>query len=313
MIRPVVPPRLRPGDRVRFVSPASPVPQGGLDGSAKLLEGLGLQVEYGAHVYDVDDTLDYLAGADADRLADLDEAFRDPGIRAVIATRGGKGAYRLADRLDIDAVRRNPKLLVGFSEVTVLHMALLQRCGLVGLHGAAWDAATFGDATSASFVKAVTSTEPITVEARADEPTHVLTTRGRAHGLLIGGNQDSIATAAGWALPSLDGAILLVEAVNLRLGHIDRQLTMLLRTGIIANVVGVAIGQYTHCGVATEPTSDLRCTEIDILRDRFAELDVPILGGLPIGHGANPVALPIGTRAVLDADGGTLTVAPGVR
>jgi muramoyltetrapeptide carboxypeptidase len=309
----IVPPRLRPGDRVRFVSPASPVPRGGLDASATFLEGLGLRVEYGTHVYDVDDTLDYLAGPDEDRLADLNEAFRDPGIKAVIATRGGKGAYRIADGLDFEAVRRNPKLVVGFSEITLLHLALLERCGLAGLHGAAWDAETFGTATSASFVRAVTSTEPITVAATADEHTHGLTTRGRAEGLLIGGNQDSIATAAGWALPSLDGAILLIEAVNLRLGHIDRQLTMLLRTGIIANVVGVAIGQYTHCGTATEPTSDLRCTEIDILRDRFAQLDVPILGGLPIGHGANPVALPIGTRAVLDADGGTLTVAPGVR
>ncbi|PZF81707.1 S66 peptidase family protein [Jiangella anatolica] len=301
-------PKLRPGDRVRFVSPASPVPVGGLARSAVALEQLGLRVEYGAHVHDVHDTIDYLAGSDEDRLADLNDALRDPRVAAVIATRGGKGAYRIADGLDFEAARRHPKLLIGFSEVTILHLALLQRCGLAGIHGAAWDAGRFGDRAAASFVQAVTSTEPITVHATTDEHTHALTTHGRAEGVLIGGNQDSIATGAGWALPSFDGAILLLEAVNLRLGHIDRQLTMLIKTGILADVVGVAVGQYTGCGAATDPTTDVECTEIDVLRDRLGLLGVPILGGLPIGHGKNPVAVPIGTHAVLDADARSLTI-----
>jgi muramoyltetrapeptide carboxypeptidase len=157
------------------------------------------------------------------------------------------------------------------------------------------------------------STESIVVHSSAQEPTHVLTTRGKAEGILIGGNQDSMATAAGWALPNFDAAILLIEAVNLRLGHIDRQLTMLLNTGIIKNIVGVAIGQYTDCGSANDPTTDSTCSEIDILRERFGMLGVPILGGLPIGHGKNPIAVPIGTHAVLDADAGTLTIEPGVK
>lgn len=304
----ILPEKLKPGDRVRFISPASPVPKDGLKNGAKVLEDLGLIVEYGKHVFDVDDTIDYLAGKDEDRLADFNDALRDPGLKAIIATRGGKGAYRIADGLDFVAARKHPKLLVGFSEITILHMALLKHGVAGGIHGAPWDSKGFGEKTAASFVKAVTSTNPITIHTTKKERTHALTTHGRAEGILIGGNQDSIATGAGWVLPSFDKAILLIEAVNLRLGHIDRQLTMLIKTGIIKNVVGVAIGQYTECGNATDPTGSSKCTEIDILRDRFSLLRVPTLGGLPIGHGKSPIALPIGTQAVLDADAGTLIV-----
>lgn len=309
----LTPEKLAPGDRVCFVSPASPVPRDGLAAGANVLEKLGLVVEYGAHVYDVDNTLDYLAGKDVDRLSDINNALRDPGIKAIIATRGGKGAYRIADGLDFKAARHNPKLLIGFSEITILHMALLKHCGLVGIHGAPWDAETSGQASADSFVQAVMSTEPVIVHSSADEITQVLTTHGKASGVLIGGNQDSIATAAGWALPDFDNGILLIEAANLRLGHIDRQLTMLMNSGILRNITGIAIGQYTDCGSATGPTTDVNCTYIDVLRDRFGTLGVPILGGLPIGHGEKPIAVPIGTMATLDADAGTLIVTAGVR
>jgi len=308
----ILPARLKPGDRVRFVSPASPVSKDGI--GTKVLEDLGLVVEYGKHVYDVDDTIDYLAGKDEDRLADINEALRDPGIKAIIATRGGKGAYRIADGLDLEAARNHPKLLIGFSEITILHMALLKHGVAGGIHGAPWGE-SFGKETAASFVKAATTADPITITIHStkNEHTHALTTRGRAEGVLIGGNQDSIATAAGWALPNFDKAILLIEAINMRIGHIDRQLTMLINSGIIRNVAGIAVGQYTECGNATDPSGITTCTEIDILRDRLGQLGVPILGGLPIGHGKNPIALPIGTKAVLDADAGTLRVTAGVR
>jgi muramoyltetrapeptide carboxypeptidase len=308
----ILPAKLQPGDRVCFVSPASPIPKGGLEGAVKVLKELGLKVEYGPHVFDVDNTIDYLAGPDKDRLADLNGALRDPGIKAIIATRGGKGAYRIAGGLDFAAARKHPKLLVGFSEITILHTALLKHGVGGGIHGAPWGE-SFGKETAASFVHAVTSTKPIIVRATKNEHTHALTTQGKAEGILIGGNQDSIATAAGWALPNFDKAILLVEATNMRIGHIDRQLTMLINSGIIKNIVGIAVGQYTDCGNATDPTGTTKCTEIDILRDRFEQLGVPILGGLPIGHGKNPITVPIGTRAQLDANAGTLTVAAGVK
>jgi muramoyltetrapeptide carboxypeptidase len=208
----VLPAKLQLGDRVRFVSPASTPTRGSIKKAQAALEGLGLTVKIGKHVFD---TYGYLAGNDKDRLADLNDALRDPDIKAVIATRGGKGAYRIANGIDFEAIRKNPKLVVGFSEITILHMAIWQHCHLAGLHGAAWNMEQFGQETTDSFHRAVMTTEPITVTSRPAESTYELTTQGTATGILLGGNQDSIATAAGWALPHFNGCILLLEAFNL--------------------------------------------------------------------------------------------------
>jgi muramoyltetrapeptide carboxypeptidase len=288
---------------VRLVSPASTPEEEGVARSVALLEGLGLRVELGRHVFD---RLGYLAGSDADRLDDLDAAIADPGVRAVIATRGGKGAYRIAGDLDFAAMRAHPKPLVGFSEITILHLALWLHAGVPGIHGACWDAERFGELSAASFRGALFTAEPITVQARPDETTAPLTSRGRACGVLLGGNLDMIAAAAGWALPSLQGAILLIEDVEKGLGHLDRHLTRLLRSGCLDGIRGIAVGQFTRCGPSRG------WSVLDLLRDRLAPLGVPMLGGLPLGHGADAVAVPVGTEAVLDADQGILTVAPAV-
>jgi muramoyltetrapeptide carboxypeptidase len=303
----VQPPRLRPGDHVRLVSPASTPDRAGVEASTSFLEGLGLRVTVGKHAFD---QLGYLAGRDEDRLADVNEALRDPDIKAVIATRGGKGAYRIAGGLDFAAARRHPKLLIGFSEITILHLALWDRCRIAGLHGAPFEESWAGAASARSFLDAAFTTAGVTVHSSEREPTAVLTTTGRATGVLLGGNQDMVATAAGWALPSLNGAILLLEAVRMRLGHIDRQLTMLHNSGRLEGLRAIAVGQYTDCDASSDDKGDW--TAIDVLRDRLSRLRVPILGGLPIGHGADPIATPVGTTATLDADAGTLQVGPAV-
>jgi muramoyltetrapeptide carboxypeptidase len=120
-----------------------------------------------------------------------------------------------------------------------------------------------------------------------------------------------VAIAAGWTLPALHGAILLLEAHNLRLGHIDRQLTMLHKSGRLDGIRAVAVGQYTECWASPGDRGDW--TAIDVLRDRLSMLNVPVLGGLPVGHGSRPIAFPLGTTATLDADAGTLTVTSAVR
>ena len=303
------PPRLQPGDHVRLVSPASTPAREWVAGTAAFLEGLGLRVSVGAHAFD---ELGYLAGPDEHRLADLNEALRDPQIRAVIATTGGKGAYRIADGLDFAAARRHPKLVIGFSEITVLHLALAKECGLAGLHGAPFEESWAGARAARSFLDAVFTTDDVTVHSSADEPTHVLTTAGRATGVLLGGNQDMVSTSAGWMLPDLRGAILLLEAVRMRLGHIDRQLTMLTNSGRLDGIRAVAVGQYTDCDASPGDQGQGEWTAIDVLRDRLGRLGVPILGGLPIGHGRDAVAVPVGTMATLDADTGTLQVGAAV-
>ena len=286
------PQKLKPGDKVRFVSPASTPDQAAVQRSSEILKSWGFEVEYGEHAFRKHGSF---AGTDQERAADLNAALRDPSVRAVFATRGGRGCYRIADRMDFDAVRRDPKLLIGFSENTILHLMLWKQCRLPGIHGAVFEDKENNNALHA----ALTESGDFTIAARADEPTATMTTRGRAQGRLIGGNLEMIATAAGWALPELSGAILLVEGISMRTGQTDRLVTMLRKGGHLAGIVGIAVGQFTNFSSGA----------LELLRDQLNALNVPILGGLPFGHGTSPVSVPVGLETKLDAEAGTLTVA----
>ena len=288
------------------MSPASTPDREVVEDTVRHLESMGLRVELGEHVFD---KVAYLAGTDEARLEDFNRALRDSDTKALIATAGGKGAYRIAERIDLAAVQAQPKLLVGFSEITILHLVVQGPCGVCSIHGAAWPPA-FSERSAGSFVSAAFSQDEVLIGCDPAEPTAALTTSGQARGRLIGGNQEMIATAAGWALPSLDGAILLLEGVGLGLGQMDRQLTMLEQSGHLTGVRGVAVGQYTNCGPAEAMPGEWTC--VDVLRDRLDRLGVPILGGLPIGHGESPLAVPLGSLATLDADAGRLIVDPAV-
>lgn len=301
----LTPPPLRPGDKIRFVSPASPPDRDRVLRHAEILRGWGLRVDFGEHAFHKHH---YLAGTDEERLADFDAALRDPEVRAIFTTRGGKGSYRIADRLDFAAARRDPKFLVGFSDITALHLSLLKHGSLIGIHGAFFVGPGEEDIsaeTSSSLRRALMTTEDIIVRSRPEEPTSALTTNGTVTGPLIGGNLDMVATAAGWALPNLNGAILLLEAVGLYRGQVDRQMTMLRKGGHLDGLAGVAIGQFTDFEF------DLRFSVIDILREHLAVLGVPALGGLPLGHGRSPVSALIGAVAELDAERETLTIRRG--
>jgi muramoyltetrapeptide carboxypeptidase len=297
----IVPPKLQVGGKVRFVSPASPPEKEQVLQRARILENWGLEVDFGEHAFR---KVAYLAGTDEERLADFNAALRDPKVRAIFATRGGKGSYRIADRLDFDAARRDPKFVVGFSDITILHLSLWKHCRLIGLHGALMDDGNgcIAEETITSLRNALMTSGIVTIYSRGDEPTSALTTGGMAEGRLIGGNLDMISTAAGWALPDLTGAILLVEAVDMHLGQVDRQLTMLRKAGHLCGLAGIAAGQFTKF----KPNGEL--TIIDLLRDHLGQLGVPILGGLPLGHGDRPLTVPVGAMAFLDADARELTV-----
>lgn len=295
-----MPPKLRAGDKVRFVSPASTPDKEAVLRGVAMLESWGLRVDIGEHAFRKEG---YLAGTDEQRLADFNAALRDPDIRAIFATRGGKGSYRIADRLDFEAARSDPKFVVGFSDITILHLSLRKHCGLVGIHGAltADKEGRIGEQNSEFLRRAMMTSETIVVHSRAHEPTSALTTTGVATGRLIGGNLDMTATAAGWALPEMRGAILLLEAVNMYLGQVDRQLTMLRKGGHLDGLAGIAVGQFTGFEM------NRRFTIVDLLRDHLGTLCVPILGGLPLGHGDIPLSFPVGAMACLDTASRTLT------
>ena len=151
-------------------------------------------------------------------------------------------------------------------------------------------------------------TQPVVMRTDRREPTAAVTTSGVATGILMGGTLGVMSSAVGSACPPLEGMILVIEAVDQAIGSMDRSLTQLLRSGVLHGVAGVAVGQFIR---SANPQSG-KWSMIDVLGDRLSSLGVPILGGLPIGHGPAPFAVPLGTLAHLDAAAGELTVEPGV-
>ena len=297
----LLPPSLRPGDRVAVLSPSSwPDSLDQLEPILATLRAWGLAPEVGPHAVD---RRGYMAGTDDDRLADLDAALHDPGIRAVIATRGGCGALRLVGRVDREALARDPKPLVGFSDITALHQ-VWRGLGVPAIHGAV-------DGAHQDLVRAQLM-DGATTEVRPDAAalTAALTTRGTARGDLVGGNLELLARSVGVVDVSWDGCILLLEAIKAAgLGMVDRALTQLRLSGALDGVTGVALGSFDEFA----GYEDRGWTVLDVLHDLLDDLGVPILGGLPLGHLEDPVPVPVGVPAVLDADAGRLTVDAMVR
>lgn len=298
------PARLRPGDTVALVSPSGPVPAERVEAAVTVLTGWGLAPRVYPHVLA---RHGYFGGTDEQRLDDLNGALGDASVRAVLCTRGGYGAQRITDRVDLDAVRRDPKLVMGFSDITALHLALWQGARLATVHGPVAAQLDKGadSPTALGARHALMSGEQVTVHVDPAEDTHGVRTTGRAEGVLLGGNLSLLASTLGTPhQPDLTGAILLVEDVGEQPYRVDRMLTHLRRSGALDGVAGIAVGQFTDCADAW-PVS-----VADVLADRLLGLGLPVLGGLPVGHGVQHTAVPLGTPAVLDADAGTLTIAP---
>jgi muramoyltetrapeptide carboxypeptidase len=306
--QPLKAPRLRSGDRVRIVSPSSPPERTSVERGASILQEWGLRVEYGQHAFDKYGH--FLAGRDKDRLSDLNDALRDPGVRAIFTTRGGKGAYRIAHALDFEACLEDPKPLIGFSDTTSLHLALWHQCRLAGFHGPhiAGDRHFFPKDSALHLRHALMEPESQIVHQDRNETSALVTVEGVATGFLVGGNLGAIARAVGWTCPSFAGAILFIEAIDTFIGQIDGALTQLRRSGCLEGLKGVAVGQFIR---SAEPQRG-KWSFIDVLRDQLGELGVPVLGGLPIGHGPSPRTIPLGTTATLQTATRTLTIEPGV-
>ncbi|MET8354983.1 MULTISPECIES: LD-carboxypeptidase [unclassified Micromonospora] len=300
------PPALRPGDTVLLVSPSGPTSPQRVARGMELLTGWGLRPVPAPNAYA---RQGYLAGADELRAADLNAAFADPQVRGVICTRGGYGAQRVVDAIDMAAVRRDPKVVAGFSDITALQFALWRGARLAGVHGpgAAWRDERTPLRSAESLHAALMTTEPVTVTAVAGEETYPVRVPGRATGTLLGGNLCMIAASIGTPdLPDLTGAVLLIEDVQEPPYKVDRMLTHLRRAGALDGLAGVAVGQFTDCADGWDTTI------VDVLGERLGGLGVPVLGGLPIGHGPGQLTVPVGTQATLDTTTATLTVSPAV-
>jgi muramoyltetrapeptide carboxypeptidase len=303
----VRPPALRPGDAVMLVSPSGPTKPERVARGVELLTGWGLKPVLAPNAYA---RQGYFAGADELRAADLNAAFADPAVRGLLCTRGGYGAQRVVDLVDMAAVARDPKVVAGFSDITALQFALWRGARLASVHGpgAAWLDERTPPASAESLRSALMTADPVTLRPVATEETAPVRVAGTASGTLLGGNLCLITSSVGTPdMPDLTGAILLVEEIDEPPYKVDRMLTHLRRAGLLDGLAGVAVGQFTGC-------ADGWAVDIaDVITDRLGGLGVPMLGGLPVGHGVGQLSVPVGVPATLDATAGTLTVEAAVR
>ena len=279
---------LQKGDRIGIIAPAGPVLQHEIQPGLDLLESLGFEPVCAPHLFE---QKGYLAGEDKARLKDLHGMFRDKKIKAVFCARGGYGTHRILQKLDYPLFRRNPKIFIGYSDITALLFALFKKSGLMTIHGPVLKDLLKGDGANATLlVKLMTSEELTTVNF----PSGTAVKKGRAEGVVIGGNLSLICHLIGTPfLPSFKGKLLFMEEKGEPLYRIDRMLSHLLVSGELAKCGGLMLGAFEECG---DPAS-----VIDLVSERCSGLHMPILTGLPVGHGEQNVPLPIGARAVLDA------------
>lgn len=314
------PARLKPGDTVGLVAPANATFNTyELDIARDSLEAIGLKVRVGSHLRD---RHGYLAGRDRDRAADINAFFQDPSIAAVLPIRGGWGSARLLPYLDYEMIRRNPKVVVGYSDVTALLTALNARSGLVTFHGpngmGRWDAYSLeyfkrvlfdGEAVSFANTPRQTDTNVLTATQY-----RILTIKeGKATGRLLGGNLSVLAGIAGSPyLPVWDGAILFLEDVREDIYRVDRMLTTLKLAGILNRIRGFVFGTCSECGPGDGGYGALTFEEL--WADHIAPLNIPAWSGAMIGHGMPQWTLPVGAEVAIDAAAGSIRMLePAVR
>ncbi len=292
---------LKPGDQVRVVSPASPLTPEQTAAGIALLESEGYVVTLGEHVYDKDG---YLAGRDEDRAADLMRAFTDPDVACVICSRGGYGSARLLPFLDLDAIAASGKMFCGFSDVTTLHLALNRR-GLVTMH-------------TPMLITFSVDREPWVVESfksllKGDASVPTGAKKGET---LVGGTADGVVTGGcmcllGDSLATVDaletkGRILLLEDVDESPHRVDALLTHMLNVGLLQQAAGIVVGEMTNTDEKVDPKIGAWSWR-RIVEDRIGPLGIPTVVDYPIGHMKTMLSVPLGVRARLEADAGTLT------
>jgi muramoyltetrapeptide carboxypeptidase len=292
------PAALRPGDRLAVVAPASPCARDAVLHGARELESLGFEVTLDERIYL--QAGGYLAGEPAVRAAHLMEAFADPGIAGIVCVRGGYGSAQILPLLDGAAIAANPKVFVGYSDITAIHTFLQQQCGLVSFHGPMLEG-RFADPTRYdrdSFVRAVSVTEPMGALA----PLRLEIWReGEASGVLVGGTITQLAASLGtpYAFDPPPGCVLFFDEVNERPYRLDRLLTQLIQAGIIARAAAIVFNELPGCD---EPGGLVRGA--DAVRRVLANFTGPMLAGFPSGHtpGAT-MTLPFGVHATVIASG----------
>lgn len=306
------PPALEKGDLIALVAPASPLPAAQARAAVEQLRKRG----YTAKVFD-DPPRGYLAGTDAARAAALNQAVRDPDVKAIICLRGGYGSPRILDQIDYEALRKTPKILVGYSDITALLLAVERHSGIVtflGPMGKEWSAARgltpYAEKYYWAALAPSPTSGPLLLDWGGQRPSGlkapVAVVGGSAEGVLVGGNLSVICSTLGTPYEiDARGSILFIEEVAEKPFRIDRLLNQLRLAGKLREARGILLGAFPACD-SRDPEGDLSLTEV--FADYFVPLGVPVLADFPAGHIADQALLPIGARVRLDATSRKLSI-----
>jgi muramoyltetrapeptide carboxypeptidase len=290
----IKPPRLKAGDEIAIIAPAGPVAHSEIQPAIDLLASEGYRVIKSPHLFS---RKGYLAGDDDTRLEDFHSVFKNDDIKAVLCARGGYGTLRILDRLDYGLVRKNPKIIVGYSDITSLLLAIYKKTGLVTFHGPVVREFHGNNWSNLRTFMDLVSTEK---KMKMDLSTGTTLVKGRAEGIFLGGNLSLLSHLMGTPfMPSTKGAILLIEEKGESTYRIDRMLTQLRLGGVFDDISGLIAGQFIDCGDIPEINS--------LLTDFTASRKIPVFSGLRIGHGIDNITVPMGLEVDLDTEKMKLT------
>ena len=303
-------PRLRPGDTIALINPSGAIyERAPYVIATETLQALGFKVREAPHLRA---RYGHFAGTDAQRAADVNAMFADPGVHGILALTGGSGGNRILPLLDYAAMARTPKFLGGFSDITALINAVHARTGLVTFHcpvaASDWNGFSVEQWRGAVVdANAMLLSNP---QERDDNQVlrggRITTLRGgKARGPLLGGNLAVLTSMAGspyW--PDFSGAILFLEEINEYIYRVDRMLSTLKLTGVLDRLSGVVLGAFTKCEPGDGRYGTLTLDEV--FDDYFKPLNIPVYSGAMFGHIKRKFTLPVGLEVEMDADAGTI-------
>lgn len=307
-MRALKPQKLRKRDVIGVIAPASPPSKPEkIESGIRYLESIGYRVKVGGHVRKVHG---YLAGTDEQRAADLNAMFRDPSVKALFVVRGGYGLHRILDLLDYQTIKRNPKIVVGYSDLTALQLALWRKVGLVTFSGpmvAVEMADRMDPYTEEHFWRVLTSATRVgALDSPAGHPTRPIHD-GTRTGTLLGGNLSILCALLGTRYcPSWRRALLVLEEVGEEPYRIDRMLMHLLHARVFESISGLTLGQFIDC--RAQDTSKPYFTVEEVLEHFTRNLPIPVVADLAYGHLPRKLTLPWGVRARIDGSVGRLEV-----
>lgn len=299
--------KLKFGDTIGLIAPSGAMrTEGAIERAVAETQRMGFKVKLGESA---GKKYGYLSGTDEIRARDINNMFADDEVDAIICIRGGYGAMRILDKLDYDLIANHPKVFVGFSDITALHIALLNECSLATFHApmaVGWSSSPLDDISRECMYKALMHAEPMGELVNPPEYPKQTVNSGKAEGMLVGGNLMLMASSLGtpWEIDTKD-RIVFIEEIGERTYCVDRMLTQLRLAGKFDDCAGVVFGDFADCPIEY-PEYGLTLDEI--IRDVVAPCGKPIFTGLRCGHCTPKLTLPFGVKCSMDADECTLTV-----